>query len=65
MSYTEFKNHVERDELKKKLCEENGVHLIVIPYSISISMLPLYIVYHLPLNVRERVIESKIIDDIN
>lgn len=63
MSYIEFKNQIKRDQLKKKLCEENGIHLIVVPYVVSLKSIPLYIIYHLPANVRERVIESKMFDE--
>ena len=65
MSYTEFRNQVKRDELKKKLCKENDVHLIVIPYNVNYQQIPLYILSQLPLNIRQHVIDSKIIDTLN
>lgn len=61
-TYDNFRKQVKRDELKKKLCEENGVHLIVVPYIVNPSMIALYIVYHLPEIVRQRVLIEKIIE---
>lgn len=64
-SYSNFRSQVYRDELKKTLCHEKGVHLIVVPYNVDLSLIPLYIVYHLPEIVKKRVIESNLLDTID
>jgi hypothetical protein len=64
LTYNEFKKQVARDKLKKKLCIENGVHLITIPHNVPLEKLPLYIVYHLPPSIRQRALDEKIIENL-
>lgn len=54
-TYTDFREQVKRDRIKIDLCEKNGVYLIVVPYNVSISLIPTYIMYHLPEIVRKRL----------
>lgn len=44
----EFLKQVERDDLKKKLCKENGVYLIVVPYTVKKQKIISYIISMLP-----------------
>jgi len=50
----EFMSQVRRDRLKIEMCELQGIHLISIPWSIGHSLIPDFIKYHLPENVRAR-----------
>lgn len=42
-----FYNLKYRDELKKKLCQEHGVKLIIVPYTVAIKDIEKYIRQHL------------------
>lgn len=44
----EFHDQIEKDELKKKLCEKEGVHLIIVPYNIPHKNIPSFILQNLP-----------------
>jgi hypothetical protein len=59
-TYSDFREQVRRDRLKKELCAKNNVHLIVVPYNVPHNLIPTYIVYHLPEIVRKRVSDDKI-----
>lgn len=54
-TYQEFINQVRRDELKVRLCDENGVYLIVVPYKISHEDIPAYITSRLPETIKNRI----------
>ncbi|MHA2288946.1 MAG: hypothetical protein ACXABG_09170 [Promethearchaeota archaeon] len=43
-NYQEFKDQRKRDLLKKQLCKEHGITLIIIPYTIKINQLRNYII---------------------
>ena len=47
-SYEEFKNQLYRDRVKKYLCKKHGVHLITVPYTVSIKHIENFIVSRLP-----------------
>lgn len=57
-SYTDFRNQVYRDRIKVELCKEHGVYLIVVPYNVPLTLIPTYIIYHLPEIVRKRLHEA-------
>lgn len=38
-----FQMQIFRDQVKKSLCDEHGITLIIIPYTISTYMIPMYI----------------------
>lgn len=40
---TDFYNQKYRDEIKKRLCYENGIDLIEVPYSVTHERIPFYI----------------------
>ena len=50
----EFIRQVQRDQLKVKLCDENGVYLIRVPYKVPKSMIATYIRYHTPENMKRK-----------
>jgi len=54
-TYESFINQVRRDELKYKLCNKYGVYLIVVPYNVSFSKIPDFIISHLPDNLQARI----------
>ena len=59
-TYSEFREQVRKDKLKKELCEKHGVMLIIVPYNVSHALIPTYIVYHLPEIVRKRIKDENI-----
>jgi len=48
MTYDQFLKQVERDALKRDLCERHGVYLIVVPYTIHYDSIEQYIISKLP-----------------
>jgi hypothetical protein len=54
-SYSDFREQIRRDRIKVDLCEQHGVYLIVVPYNVTLSQIPTYIMYHLPEIVRKRL----------
>jgi hypothetical protein len=50
----EFEDQLFRDALKKRLCENEGIYLITIPYTTPNSDLYDFIAWHLPEQVAER-----------
>lgn len=52
-TYKSFKDQLDRDQLKIKLCQDRGVHLIVVPYNVSVSLIPAYIKQHLPEKIQQ------------
>lgn len=44
----EFIKQIKRDRLKEKLCKENGIYLIIVPYNIQNNIIPSYIMTNLP-----------------
>jgi hypothetical protein len=59
-TYSDFREQVKRDRLKKELCEKNNVQLIVVPYNVSHNLIHTYIIYHLPEIVRQRINDEQI-----
>jgi len=53
-THSEFMCQVKRDRLKAEMCELQGIHLISIPWSIGHSLIPDFIKYHLPENIKAR-----------
>lgn len=54
-TYSDFREQIRRDRIKVELCEQHGVYLIVVPYNVTLSQIPTYIMYHLPEIVRKRL----------
>lgn len=48
LTEAEFVDQVARDEVKRSLCDQRGVYLIVVPYSVGVSQIPSYIRDRLP-----------------
>lgn len=51
----EFASQNARDDMKFKLCQENGVYLITVPYTVPLSQIEEYITYYLPWNRKTRL----------
>lgn len=62
-TYEQFINQVRRDDLKFKLCNRNGVYLIVVPYNIPHDKISSYIVNHLPETIQKRITTEIAIDE--
>lgn len=62
MSYDDFQAQVRRDELKKELCKQYGVYLIVVPYNVEHHLIPSFIMQNLPEVVQERIKSEQILD---
>ena len=60
-SYETFKDQARRDKLKKELCEERGVHLIVVPYTVPFNLIPTFLMYHLPEIIQQRLKNDEIL----
>ena len=60
-SYEDFKKQARRDKLKVEICQQKGVHLIVVPYTVSFELIPTYIMYHLPEVVQQRLKNDQIL----
>lgn len=54
MTKEQFMAQNERDNFKLDACDENGVYLITVPYNVPYDMIPDYIDYYLPHNVKRR-----------
>lgn len=50
----EFMKQVRRDRLKAEICELQGIHLITVPWTIVHQLIPDFVKYHLPENVKAR-----------
>lgn len=53
-SYQDFKNQVERDNIKIDICDRHGIYLITVPYNVPHPKIGAYIRYWLPEAVRAR-----------
>jgi hypothetical protein len=53
-SEEDFKKALERDAHKKRMCKENGVYLISVPYTIANRDIPNFIISYLPEAVKEK-----------
>lgn len=62
-TYQEFKNQARRDKLKHELCKKQGVHLIVVPYTVPFNLIPTYIMYHLPEIIQQRLKNDQILEE--
>lgn len=51
----DYQNLKERDELKRKLCDENGVYLITVPHTVPLDQIKDYIIYYMPESHQNRV----------
>ncbi len=60
-SNQQFIDQVRRDQLKTKLCERNGVYLIVVPYKVPHKNIPSFIMSHLPETIQRRIQEERIL----
>jgi hypothetical protein len=47
----EFKEQLRRDALKKQICQDRGIYLLIVPYWIPHGHIPKFIEYYLPENV--------------
>ena len=47
-----------REQLKVDLCDLNGIYLISVPYNVPIEQIEDYIIYYLPENVQQRLLED-------
>lgn len=61
---TEFINQIRRDELKRKICDDLGVYLIVVPYNIAMDKIPDYIKSYIPEFIRRQIDESQLLSGI-
>jgi len=52
-SEQEFINQMRRDDLKVKLCDKNGIYLIVVPYNVPHNNISSYILSKLPENINK------------
>ncbi len=43
------------DEVKQDLCDEHGVYLIPVPYTVKIKNIRDFIIYYLPHNRKKRL----------
>ena len=50
-----FDKQVRRDQYKIEACDQSGVYLISIPYTIPHNLIRDYIIYYLPENVQKRI----------
>ena len=55
----DFIKQVRRDKFKRKRCDEEGIYLITVPYSVPLNKLTEYITYYLPENVLMRNYEAQ------
>jgi len=49
-----FHNQKYRDWMKVKMCEENGIHLISVPYNVKPNDIPEYIISRIPDYIQQR-----------
>lgn len=47
-TYQQFLDQAARDQLKRELCDRNGVYLIVVPYHVPYDNIPAFIMSQLP-----------------
>lgn len=57
-SHENFIKQRRRDQLKVDLCDLNGVYLISVPYNVPLDQIQDYIIYYLPENVQQRLLED-------
>lgn len=57
-SKEEFIKQTRRDAYKVKMCEQMGVYLIIVPYTIEHKNIPDFIISKLPETIRGRVIDD-------
>lgn len=55
----QFIEQVRRDEFKREKCDENGVYLITVPYTVEDCDVKDYIKYYLPENHQQRLNDQK------
>lgn len=53
-SVEDFCRTVRRDDLKRRLCQQHGITLIIVPYTIENKDIPNFIVTYLPESIRQR-----------
>lgn len=58
-SKEEFIKQVQRDDLKRRLCQQAGVYLITVPYTIPLEEIAEYVRYYLPHNYHKRLEEGR------
>ncbi len=63
-TYDEFINQVRRDKLKADLCDQHGVYLIVVPYTVKHQDIPAFIAAHLPETIQKRIYDENTLSDI-
>jgi len=64
-SYENFIKQRRRDQLKVDLCDLNGVYLITVPYNVPHNQIEDYIIYYLPENVQQRLLEERKADSLD
>jgi hypothetical protein len=64
-SYQQFMNQVRRDDLKKRICDRNGVYLITVPYNVPYEQIPEYITLYLPETIKNRIDEEHTLQDLS
>ncbi len=57
-SHEKFIKQQRRDQLKVDLCDLNGIYLISVPYNVPIEQIEDYIIFFLPENVQQRLLED-------
>jgi len=51
----QFASQNARDDVKFRLCQENDVYLIIVPYTVPLEQIEEYITYYLPWNRKTRL----------
>jgi hypothetical protein len=53
-TYDEFVSQLRRDQFKLKRCDQMGVYLITIPYTVPKDQIKNYIIHYLPENINKK-----------
>jgi hypothetical protein len=54
-TYDEFVAQLRRDQFKLKRCDQMGVYLITIPYTVPKDQIKNYIIHYLPENIKKKI----------
>jgi hypothetical protein len=60
-SSEEFFNQIRRDKFKMKMCDKNGVYLIVVPFTVKHKDIPSYLISNLPETMKEKINKEQIL----
>ena len=59
----QFINQVRRDEFKMKMCDRNGIYLIVVPYTVKHKDIPSYLISNTPEAIKKIIDEEQILSN--